>query len=160
VDAPLELPRGACLDVIAGSTPGGKRVWFVRCYDVVDTFKDTLDRGATLLGRPILEWLAAVGMKPEDVWDASIPAARRSLWDAKVFPAADTPAGYRDWLWMYDPARASEGAKKAFQNAERYSVAEIAVLADLDAFYERRTRFHGENRGCTTSSREKPCDMR
>ena len=44
VDAPLELPRGACLDVLEGQTRAGRNAWFVRTYSVDDTFKDTLDR--------------------------------------------------------------------------------------------------------------------
>ncbi len=138
VEAPLELPRGACLDVIAGESRSGGGVWFVRAYHVDDTFKDTLDRGATLAGRPLVEWLATVGAKPEDVWAADIPPAKRSLWDARVFPAADSPQGYRDWLWMFDPTTATTAQKEAFLRADRYSVAEIALFADMDAFYQRR----------------------
>ena len=40
---------------------------------------------------------------------------------------------------MFDPATASDAEKAAFLRAERYSVAEIALLADMDAFYARRT---------------------
>jgi fucokinase len=138
VEEPLELPVGACLDVIAGETRAGRSAWFVRAYHVADTFKDTLDRGATLAGQPLVQWLAAVGAKPEDVWAADIPPAKRSLWDARVFPAVDSPQGYRDWLWMFDPATASAAQKEAFLQADRYSVAEIALLADMDAFYTVR----------------------
>ena len=80
-----------------------------------------------------------MGAKAEDVWAADIPPAKRSLWDARVFPAVDSPQGYRDWLWMFDPATATAAQKAAFLRADRYSVAEIALLADMDAFYERRT---------------------
>jgi fucokinase len=138
VEEPLELPAGACLDVIAGETRTGRGAWFVRAYHVDDTFKDTLDRGGTLAGQPLVEWLARVGAKAEDVWAADIPPAKRSLWDARVFPAVDSPQGYRDWLWMFDPATASAAQKEAFLQTDRYSVAEIALLADMDAFYERR----------------------
>jgi fucokinase len=138
VEAPLELPAGACLDVIAGENREGRGVWFVRAYHISDTFKDTLDRGGTLAGQPLARWLAAVGAKPEDVWAAHIPPAKRSLWDARVFPAIDSPQDYRDWLWMFDPAAASAAQKAAFQCADRYGVAEIALLANMDAFYTRR----------------------
>ena len=144
VDRPLTLPRGACLDVIAGRTRGGRPAWFVRCYDISDTFKDTLDRGGTFLGRPLGQWLAAVGAAPEDIWDVAVAPAARSLWDASVFPAVAPAADYRDWLWMFDPAGAGPAEKHAFLTAERYSVAEIAVLADLEAFYQRRTRLRAE----------------
>jgi fucokinase len=139
VTTPLELPRGAVLDVIAGRDANGKPVFFVRCYSVTDTFKDTLGQGATLTGRPILEWLRCVGLPPDAVWPAAIPAESRSLWDAKVFPAVASVQGYRDWLWMFDPAQASLEQKRLYLQAERYSVAEIALLADMDAFYQRRS---------------------
>jgi hypothetical protein len=86
----------------------------------------------------LTHWLATVGANPEDVWAADIPPAKRSLWDAHVFPAVSSPQGYRDWLWMFDPATASAEQKAAFLQADRYSVAEIALLADMNAFYERR----------------------
>ncbi len=81
---------------------------------------------------------ATVGAKADDIWADDIAPDKRSLWDARVFPAVDSPQGYRDWLWMFDPARASAAQKKAFLLAERYSVAEIALLADMEAFYSRR----------------------
>jgi fucokinase len=137
---PLTLPQGACLDVLAGRTPSGKAVWFVRCYHVADTFKDSVHGGATLLARPLLEWLAALGVDPADVWDSTTAAAQRSLWNARVFPAVDSAAGYRQWLWMFEP-RSGPERKQAFLAAERFSPAEMALLADLDAFYARRTRF-------------------
>jgi fucokinase len=140
IESALELPAGACLDVIAGETREGRGTHFVRVYHVGDTFKDTLDRGGTLAGQPLGEWLAAVGVKAEDVWAAEIAPAARSLWDARVFPAAESASGYRDWLWMLDPGSASTAEKEAFRRADRYSVAEIALLANMDAFYERRTK--------------------
>jgi hypothetical protein len=140
VESALELPAGACLDVIAGESRAGRGVWFVRAYHVGDTFKDTLDRGGTLAGQPLVQWLAAVGAKAEDVWPTDIPPAKRSLWDARVFPAGDSPRGFRNWLWMFDPAAATAAQKAAFLRADRYSVAEIALLANMDAFYQRRMK--------------------
>ncbi|MGO9109475.1 MAG: L-fucokinase [Thermoguttaceae bacterium] len=139
VEAPLELPAGASLDVIAGESREGRGVWFVRTYQISDTFKDTVERGGTLAGQPLGQWLASVGAKAEDVWAADIPPVRRSLWDARVFPAVESAQDYRDWLWMFEPAMASAAQKAAFQRADRYSVAEIALLANMEAFYERRT---------------------
>ena len=123
-ETPLELPAGACLDVIVGKARTGRKVWFIRAYQVADTFKETLDRGTTLAGQPLLRWLETVGVRADDVWAADIPWAQRSLWDARVFPAVNAPQGYRE--------------KEAFRRADRYSVAEIALLADMDDFYQRR----------------------
>jgi fucokinase len=144
IDSALDLPPGACLDVIAGESRSGRDVWFLRAYHVGDTIKDTLDRGATLAGQPLLDWLRAAGVKDGDhwfaeIWDDEIPEAKRSLWDARVFPAIEAAHAYRDWLWMFDPARATAAQKEAFLQADRYSAAEIALLADMDAFYARRS---------------------
>jgi fucokinase len=139
VDTPVDLPAGACLDVIAGETRDGHDAWFVRAYNIGDTFKDSMDHGGTLAGLPLSQWLEAVGARPEDVWSVDVPAGKRSLWDARVFPAVDSPAAYRDWLWMFQPAQASDAEKAAFLRTDRYSVAEIALLANMDAFYRRRT---------------------
>jgi hypothetical protein len=138
VEEPLSLPEGACLDVVPGRDRQGQAVWFVRCYHIDDTFKDTVQSGATLCAQSLTGWLAAVGARPEDVWDASIPEAKRSLWDARVFPAVRQPGDYRQWLWMFGPAPPNDQQEQAFQRADRYSVAEVAWLADQEAFARRR----------------------
>jgi hypothetical protein len=140
IDELLELPRGACLDIIAGEYRAGQNAWFVRVYHWNDTFKDTLARGGTLCGRPLAEWFNAVGATANDIWPDEIEEDERSLWNARVFPAVSSPQGYRDWLWMYDPSTATDEQKQAFLAADRYSVAEIALLADMEAFYARRSQ--------------------
>jgi fucokinase len=138
VDEPLALPLGACLDVLSGRDRGGQAVWFARCYHVKDTFKDSVEKGATFCGRPLPEWLAKAGVKPQDVWDATMPETSRSLWDARVFPAVKYPGDWRNWIWMFDSAQPTGTQTKAFLGADRYSAAEIAALADQDAFFSRR----------------------
>ncbi len=123
VEEPLALPADACLEVLRGERRDGASCWFVRCYGTGDAFKD--DR---FCGRPLVEWLAAVGAKADSA----------SLWDARVFPAEADPAGYRRWLWMFDPAFATEEQKRAWREADRYSAAEIALLSDQDEFHRRR----------------------
>ncbi len=125
VGEPLALPPNACLDVLPGRARDGRPVWFVRCYGVDDTFKDNV-----FCGRPLAEWLAAVGLREAP--------QQGGLWDARVFPAETDPLGYRRWLWMFNPETATAGQKRAFIEAERYSAAETATLADRDAFHERR----------------------
>ena len=143
VDQPLALPEGACLDVLRGKNRAGKPVWFIRGYGIGDTFKDTIAKGGTFCGQPLLKWLAQVGAKPSDVWELDVPAGKRSLWDARVFPAEPKRNGYRRWLWLFDPAKASPEQKRAFLAADRYSAAEIAVLADQKNFFARRRALQG-----------------
>ncbi len=144
IDQPLSLPAGACLDVIAGFDRNGSDTCFIRCYGVDDTFKDTIEQNATLCGRPVLEWLEMVGASADDLWDHAIPADQRSLWNARVFPAVGSPNQYRNWLWMFEPAKATEQEKANWRAADRYSMAEISQRTNQDAFFQRRLAIRAE----------------
>ncbi len=139
------LPQGACIDMLRGQVRSGKKAWFVRCYGIKDTFKDRVDKGGTFLGLPLLEWLGGVGAKPEEVWPPTVPVDKRSLWNARVFPAEPRHDGYRKWLWLFGPpSSATPEQKQAFLAADRYSASEIALLADQDDFFARRRRLRRE----------------
>jgi hypothetical protein len=144
VDEPLRLPREACLDVLRGRDRRGGAVWFVRCYGIKDQFKDSISKGARFCGRPLLDWISAVGATPNEIWPDRQDPAGRSLWNARVFPAEQAASGFRRWLWMYHPETAGAAEKRAFLSAERYSAAETAVLADQDAFHSRRIEIRAE----------------
>ena len=143
IDQPVSLPAGTCLDVIPGRDRAGQNVWFVRWYGVDDTFKDALETAA-FCGMSLVDWLAAVGARPEDVWDPQLPPERRTLWEARVFPVEATPLAYGRWVWMLDPAAASQAERRSWLAAPRCSAAEIAVLADLDAFGCRRAEIRAK----------------
>lgn len=138
VEAPLALPHGACLDVQAGFSRAGGRTWFIRCYGIDDNFKNPLSSGASLCGAPLAEWITAAGLLPDEVWESSLSGRHRTVWNARLFPSVPDPSAYRLWLWMYDPRRASERQRRNYRQAERYSAAEIARLADLEEFSRRR----------------------
>jgi len=140
VDEPISLPPRACLDVIKGKNRAGKSVWFVRCYGVDDTFKEAVKDGASFCGIDVFEWLKAVGAEPQDVWDASLPVEQRSIWNARMFPAARTHSEYKRWLWMFDPVSASTADVRAWRKADRYNLEQILMLADRNDFYTRRSR--------------------
>jgi fucokinase len=139
IDAPLTLAAGECLDVVEGLSRQKERVFFVRPHGIKDTFKDVASKGGTFCGLPLLQWLEQAGIQTEAVWDAEVAPAQRSLWDARVFPAVPSAADYQHWLWMLKPGQATPEQKAAFQKADRYSSAEIALLANQDSFYRRRT---------------------
>jgi len=143
VDAPLALPRGACLEVLPGRNRAGDDVAFVRCYGVQDTFKHSLSQNGLFCGRPLLDWLHAAGVDADDVWPDVSDAAGRTLWNARVFPAGPTAADYRRWLWMYAPESASAQELEAFRAADRYSAAQIAFLTNQAAFHSRRLEIWG-----------------
>src|SRR3984957_18098594 len=135
---PLSLPREACLDILCGRDRAGAEVWFVRCYGIDDTFKDALSKGARFCGRPLAQWIADAGADPREIWPETVDPPERSLWNARVFPAETADDGIRNWLWMWTPESATAAQKQAFLSADRYSAAEIAVLADQEAFHARR----------------------
>jgi hypothetical protein len=138
VDEPLTLPLAACLEVLPGHSRGGENVYFVRCYGVGDTFKHSLLEEGQFCGRPLLSWLAAAGVQPDEVWPAVEQPAERSLWNARVFPAVREASAFRNWLWLYAPESASAAELRAFRSADRYSAAEVALLTDQAAFHRRR----------------------
>lgn len=138
VHAPLTVPEGACLDVIEGADRKGSRVWFVRCYGIDDSFKHPISQGATFCGRPLADWMQAVGVTPSEAWPSELPADERTLWNARVFLAEKSLEAFRQWLWIFNVDHATEEEKQRFLFADRYSASEIAVLADQAAFYSRR----------------------
>jgi len=140
VTEPLSVPPDACLDVLCGRNRCGEQVWFMRCYRGSDDFKGLAHEGATLWGLSINDLPAMAAAEPGDIWDTDIPADGRAVWNARVFPAESDPSGYRRWLWMLEPDRATSQQWKAWRSADRYSFEEIARLADHDAFHERRVR--------------------
>jgi len=135
---PLELPAGACLDISSGLDRNGRKVCFIRCCGVDDTFKRPVAEGATFCGKPLAEWLLKSGAPVSSIWDEETPVAERTLWNARMFPAEEEHGAFRRWLWMFDVAGATPEQKLAFRSADRCSSAEIAVLADHASFYARR----------------------
>jgi fucokinase len=135
---PLDLPAGACLDVAEGLDRAGRKVWFVRCCGVDDTFKRSMAEGATFCGQRLADWLLAVGAPLSSVWDGGIPGQERTLWNARLFPAEQESGAFRRWLWMFDISSATQEQKIRFLDSDRYSAAEIALRVDHAAFYARR----------------------
>ncbi|NQT03249.1 MAG: hypothetical protein HQ580_14575, partial [Planctomycetes bacterium] len=139
VDEPISVPSQMCFDVIPGRDRNGKKVWFVRCYNIYDSFKDSIGQGATFCGIPVPEWLELAGTELEDLWDIDIPIEQQSLWNARIFPAVSKHSRYCEWLWLFNPAEGNPEDFQAWRGAERYSSAEIATLTDQEEFYQRRS---------------------
>lgn len=135
---PFSLPANLCLDIVPGYNRKGEPVHFVRYYGLSDTFKDSVSKGGTFCGIPLLQWLAAMDATPEDIWSGNNPVEGQSLWDARVFPAVHSHGEFRDWAWIGNPSQATPARKKAFLAADRYSAADVAVMTNQEAFTERR----------------------
>jgi len=138
VQGPLSLPEGMCLDVSAGRDATGKNVWFVRCYGVDDTFKEPTGEGAVFCGKDLRAWLRDVGAGEGEVWSTKVARKDRTLWNAKLFPAVREHGGYRQWLWMFDPAGASISQRQTWRLARRYSLEQMLALVDQERFFDRR----------------------
>jgi len=144
VEAPLALPRGGCLDVIEGRGRDGRKGWFVRVYASDDTFHLAADKGARLCGMPVRSWLGKMGASPTDVWEGEVTAAESTVWNGRFFPFAGNKDECRDWFWLLDPENAAARQKKEWLAAERYSLEEMALRADLDSFHSRRLKIRSE----------------
>jgi fucokinase len=136
---PMFVPSQICFDVIPGRDRNDKKVWFVRCYNIYDSFKISIGQGATFCRLPITAWLELVGVEQEELWDADIPGEQRSLWNARIFPAVNKHSNYRDWMWLFNPAQGNAENFRTWRTADRYNSAEIAELTDRKEFDNRRS---------------------
>jgi galactokinase/mevalonate kinase-like predicted kinase len=139
IKEPTFIPSQICFDVIPGRNRSGGRVWFVRCHNIYDSFKDSVGQGAAFCRIPLLDWLDLAGAKPDDLWDSDAPPQKRSLWNARIFPAVSEHSHYRRWLWLFNTAQASAKNLQTWRAADRYSSAEIAALTDQREFHQRRS---------------------
>jgi fucokinase / fucose-1-phosphate guanylyltransferase len=140
VDKMLVLPQRACLDVLEGEDQGGKKAWFVRCYDIDDQFHLPRDRGGRLNGLSLKEWLRVMGTEEDDVWDNCLSAEERNVWNGRFFPAVDRPSQAPEWLWLFSLTSATELQKSLWRKGRRLSLAEMARLASHRAFHSRRLK--------------------
>ncbi len=137
---PLRLQEGACLDISNGISRSGEKVWFLRYYDVDDTFKHSAADGGTFCGLLLGNWVNAVGAVASDIWPPEVPEHERTLWNARVFPTVEEHQEFRQWLWLLNVGSATCEQKARFLEADRYSSAEIALRVDLTHFQSRRSR--------------------
>jgi fucokinase len=136
----LRLRKGACLDISVGVSHEGKKVWFLRYYDIDDTFKHSAEAGGTLCGLLLVKWLSTMGAVASDIWSPEVPGCERTLWNARVFPALQEHQEFREWLWLLDIESATKKQKVRFLDADRYSSSEIALRVDQSEFYSRRSK--------------------
>jgi len=134
----LSLGQGQCLDVVPGQDERGNSGWFVRCYGFGDDFKSAQKNDPQYCGVSIQEWSKAAGIGDVDIWDKTIKKDQRSLFNAKLFPFVQEQRQFRDFLWMYDPAKADPDQIARWKTAARFSHKEIALLTDTELFHQRR----------------------
>lgn len=143
IQQPLALPQRACLDLLPGKDRADRPVTFIRCYHIDDRLHEAADRG-TLSGLPLARWEASVCDDGSELWDEAVPTDSRTGWNARLFPAESKSTHYGRWLWMLEPEKASPAQWREWSQAERFSLEEMARLADQEAFQQRRLRFRAE----------------
>jgi len=136
VDEELALPEEACLDIVPGKNRSGKKVFFVRLYSSDDDFKTSDSKRITVCGLSLRDWLKEIEAEERDIWKEE--EQEKTLWNARLFPCVEKAECYKDWLWMYDPKKAASDQKKAWFDAERFSLKDISLFSDPEEFQKRR----------------------
>lgn len=133
----LKLNEGICLDVLPGRAADGSEYFFCRLYGIDDTFKGSpVDGTCTFLNEPVKIWLRRHRVRAEVIWPGVAPEDR-SLWNAKLFPRAGGRDAADLVLWMQE-SDASEEAVRLWVAGKRWSMEEMARLADGERFWRIR----------------------
>ncbi len=135
---PVRVPEDTVVHQIPVALPDGRRGTIIRVYGVGDDPKATLDgEGATWFGRPLPVMLAFLGLSVEQVWP-DVPPGSRSLWNAKLFPLADSAEAWTCACWLMGLDEGYTSLRWAAQ--PRLSLAESAQWADSQGLAESRAR--------------------
>jgi fucokinase len=153
----LQVGDGVVVHQLPLAGEGG---YVTRLYGADDDPKRPLHEGGTFLNAPWPEWLARAGLTPRDLWPATTHPAECTLWDARLYPvSADREESLRAVLWLQRPEAASREAVAAWRAAERLSLGESFLRADV----RRIVREAGEiedrvraRRFCAAVEREQP----
>ena len=133
----IEAADGAVIHQVPVELPDGRRGVVMRVYGVQDDPKASAANGATWLGRPMLDELHRLGLSPDDVWPG-IPAAERTLWNARLFPVSTPEEAWACAQWMQGFSSRHSAAR--WGELERVSLASSAQLADGRALESARSR--------------------
>jgi fucokinase len=122
----LELAQ----DVVLDQLPLGQG-FVTRVFGLGDDPKRSWDSTAgTFMNQPWPAWLAAAHIEAELLWP-NLPAAARTLWNARLYPIAATRDGSLALaLPLQDPALAPAGWRAKWEAAPRLSMAACFVGAD------------------------------
>jgi galactokinase/mevalonate kinase-like predicted kinase len=138
INRKLALPPRACLDILESEEAGGKKSWFIRCYDVDDQFHLPKGRGGRLNGLPLEEWLEIMDAEQNEIWDRRLSPEERTVWKGRFFPVVESPSQFSAWLWLFNLPAATELQKSVWRESRRLSLADMARRASQAAFHSRR----------------------
>jgi fucokinase len=126
---PLELPDDTMYFQCPLKTPRGAEVVHVVAA-VADDFKS-----ATFAGEPLATWMKRNAVTPRDVWPASVPAEKRTLWNARLFPATARRGPCPLALALVSSRKLPTARWRA---SPRYSMADVLDLCDPQAIVAHR----------------------
>ncbi|MBC7236330.1 MAG: hypothetical protein H5T69_10845 [Chloroflexi bacterium] len=154
----LELGAGVALDQI----PLRDGRYITRLYGVADDPKRPVDGGGTFLNVSWRQWLDQGLLSAQDLWPGLDDPAERTLWNAHLYPVCEScEASLEAVLWLQEPAQAQEEEVRRWREAERLSLHESYLQADvgrmvaLEAEIEDRVR---ARRFCAGLERERPAE--
>ena len=137
LEEPLDLPD----DLLFFQVPVRQReqLLFVQLLcGTADDFKGAFAEGKCLyLNQPIEKLLERQQIKPEQIW-AGIPKEKRTLWNARLFPATANRDACRQVIWLAQGHRAGKKTLANWLKAPRFSMAMILESADPQALIEHR----------------------
>ncbi|MBW3622163.1 MAG: hypothetical protein KY468_02000 [Armatimonadetes bacterium] len=121
--ADLDLPSGYTLDQLPVTLDDGREGWVTRLYPIGMDPKAT-GEGVRLFNAPAMEWLKEHGLALNDLWDEGVTEESVCLWNARLFPAAETPeASLNRARWLLDCARIAAGIQDDLPSPERRALA-------------------------------------
>ncbi|MCC6589354.1 MAG: hypothetical protein IT168_21830 [Bryobacterales bacterium] len=160
LDAPIEVPEDVVLHQVPVLLPDRQKAFTVRAYGVEDDPKVAVASGRALwFGHDLLETLRSLQIPVDEVWPDRVPISDRSLWNARLFVAADLEAAWRaaQWLLRYPVDWDAE----RWASAERLSLESSTRLADNQALNaERDRRYHARWQASTLALARDGADIR
>jgi fucokinase len=134
----IEPAADTVLHQVPVQLPDGRKGVVIRAYGVQDDPKAPAGAGgATWFGRPMLEEFERLGLPAESVW-GGIPAAERTLWNARLFPVTTAEEAWACARWMQRLPGAY--SVRRWSDLERLSLAGSTRFADWGALETARSR--------------------
>ena len=137
VRSPLKLPD----DMLFFQVPlnlKGARAYAQVLAGTGDEFKGTMAEGkCTFLNGPIEAWMKRHKIAARDIW-GEFPAAKQSLWTAKIFPVTAARDACHEAAWLCSSKPVSAKNRERWLKGNRVSMAMILESSDPSGLIEHR----------------------
>jgi len=131
-DAAFSLPDNSCLwqVPVTPTGPDDHAGTVTALCGTDDNPKEGYERG-TFCNRSFSDWMTDHGVTPKDLW---VEGESRTLWNARLYPVGAGPECFGWMAWMLGSGTDGSGKVTAWQQACRYSLAQVHATADDEAF--------------------------